>query len=135
MKEEFGANLKRIRGEQGLNQPTVAEKLGLGLRQYQRIESGKLYPSVEQILLLNEMFKHDFFSHISGVQYNESDSLLHMSIEQTAASRVILRSLSEILGSQPGKSVTGVTSDLNRVLKDEIENVKLQLQGASSEVK
>lgn len=132
MNREFVEKLKELRTSQSLKQDEMAERLKLGLRQYQRIESGEKYPSVEQILDMNKELKHDFFSHFVNEKSLGENHLLSLNIEQTAATRVILRALSELIGSQQGRSITGVTADLNRVLKDEIEDLKLHLLGGGS---
>ena len=49
-------NLKKARQEAGLTQQALADKLGIGLRQYQRIESGVSYGTFETWDALEELF-------------------------------------------------------------------------------
>lgn len=51
------ANLKAARNDKGLTQQQMADKLGIGLRQYQRIESGHAYGTFEVWDILEDIFK------------------------------------------------------------------------------
>lgn len=50
------ATLKQARQDAGLTQQAIADKLGIGLRQYQRIESGDSYGTFELWDSLEDMF-------------------------------------------------------------------------------
>lgn len=49
-------NLKEARRKAGMTQQQMADKLGIGLRQYQRIESGETVGVVEVWDLLEDLF-------------------------------------------------------------------------------
>lgn len=49
-------NLKEARQKAGLTQEKMAEKLGISLRQYQRIEAGRAYGTFEMWDSLEDMF-------------------------------------------------------------------------------
>lgn len=46
----FGKNLKRIRTEKGLNQETLAEKIGIEIHNLSRIETGSSFPRVKTLI-------------------------------------------------------------------------------------
>lgn len=49
-------NLKEARRKAGLTQEKIAEKLGISLRQYQRVEAGSAYGTFEMWDSLEDMF-------------------------------------------------------------------------------
>ena len=49
-------NLKRARKEAGMTQQQVADRLGISLRQYQRIESGNSVGDISLWDMLEDMF-------------------------------------------------------------------------------
>lgn len=61
----------------------------------------------------------------------KEDVILEMALQQMAISRVVVKGLSELLGNQPGKSVTGVQSDFERAIKEEFQKVKSELTSGS----
>lgn len=50
-------NLKRARREAGMTQQQVADKLGIGLRHYKKLESGETLGSIELWDELEDTFK------------------------------------------------------------------------------
>lgn len=49
-------NLRKARKEKGLTQQDVADKIGVSLRQYQRIESGQAHGTFETWDILEDLF-------------------------------------------------------------------------------
>lgn len=49
--------LKRLRKNHDLTQKEISEKLGVSLRTYQRIESGRQKPNCNVIIILQRMFE------------------------------------------------------------------------------
>ena len=57
IKDCFGLNLKYLRRERGLTQEQISEKIGIDIRQYSRIETGKGFPSLSTLEKLCEVLE------------------------------------------------------------------------------
>lgn len=70
-------NLKKARLEAGMTQQQMADKLGVGLRQYQRIETGETIGTVEMWDKLEDLFKihqrklRECFTDVSGQKVHQ----------------------------------------------------------------
>lgn len=59
-------NIKKIRTDKGLSQQQVADNLHLGLRAYQKIESGETHIDIDRLQDLATIFKVDVMELINS---------------------------------------------------------------------
>lgn len=72
--EEFGKILRNQRERSGLTRSDLAQRLGLkASKQIERYESGVLFPDVEKIYQLSDIFKTDLFSLLTRKSGGDSN--------------------------------------------------------------
>jgi len=64
---QLGKNLARLRNSIGLSQADMAERLGISLRHFQRVESGKSAPSIPLLTDLHKIFKTTWDDLFTGL--------------------------------------------------------------------
>jgi DNA-binding XRE family transcriptional regulator len=64
---KLGNNLARLRNSIGLSQAKMAERLGISLRHFQRVESGESAPSIPLLIDLHKIFKTTWDELFSGL--------------------------------------------------------------------
>jgi len=64
---KLGKNLARLRNSIGLSQAKMAERLGISLRHFQRVESGESAPSIPLLIDLHKIFKTSWDDLFSGL--------------------------------------------------------------------
>jgi transcriptional regulator with XRE-family HTH domain len=64
---KIGKNLARLRMAAGLSQAKMAEKLGISLRHFQRVESGESAPSIPILVDIHKFFRTTWEEIFSGL--------------------------------------------------------------------
>jgi transcriptional regulator with XRE-family HTH domain len=64
---KLGKNLARLRNSIGLSQAKMAERLGISLRHFQRVESGESAPSIPLLVDLHKFFKTTWEDIFAGL--------------------------------------------------------------------
>lgn len=119
-------SIKKLREAAGMTQEELAEKTGIPRGRINAWEQRGSIPKADDYEKVLKATSID--TNVSVVIKKRRplindpvDYLTHQAIKQEAQGRVILMALAEILAETRGVSVTVVSSELSKAVKDEIE--------------
>ena len=75
-KKCFGARMKEIRESRGLNQEQLAELVNMESRHISRIETGKSFTTIENIVKIAEALKVDVNNFFDFTHKQDKDTLI-----------------------------------------------------------
>ena len=75
MKLNFAENIRKLRRENGFTQEQLAEKVGVSFQTVSRWETGVVYPDIETLPILAEIFETRV-DELIGCTKNDKDKIL-----------------------------------------------------------
>lgn len=82
---KLGKKIKELREQAGMDQQAIADIFGFtGYQQISKWETGKSYPSIDQILVLNDKFNYNLFNVLSDPVEDYKEVYFRMLQEEQA---------------------------------------------------